>query len=340
MAILNTDPRTEGSAAPPADGNAALAQTVALVQQQCQEILAQVKAMRDELSRLSVREGELRAVLERATEMDAHLDRLKKTLRKTTMAQRVTAAIEGAEYHREPFPYTIIDNFLPAVFYDALLAGIPPVELFESKPMGKQHLDVPFSLAPLYSQRIWRFMANELIPHVITPAIVAKFRAEIDDWIRRNWPDLPPESIELRGSGGRIMYRRRGYRILPHRDPKWSFITCILYLARPGDDETWGTQVYAVDNDKEAKSAAPYWIDEKNCRLVEDVGFLPNRLLVFLNSEGAHGAFIPPDAQPADLQRYIYQFRLGPTLDWIAKLKSMLPEDRQGLWAGKALVDY
>src|SRR5688500_12057567 len=98
MAVLKTDPMAEGNASAPAgDSNAALAHTVALVQQQCQEILAQVKAMREEMSQLSVREGELRAVLERATEMDAHLDRLKKTLRKTTMAQRVQAAIEGAE---------------------------------------------------------------------------------------------------------------------------------------------------------------------------------------------------------------------------------------------------
>lgn len=27
-------------------------------------------------------------------------------------------------------------------------------------------------------------------------------------------------------------------------------------IARPGDDETWGTQLYAVDEDREAKSAA------------------------------------------------------------------------------------
>jgi hypothetical protein len=317
-----------------------LEQTVALLQQQSQEILAQIKAMREELAQVSVREGELRAVLERATEMDAHLERLKKTLRKTTMAQKVTSAIENAEYHRTPFPYTVIDHFLPSVFYDALLTGIPPVELFESKPIGKQHLDVPFAMAPLYSQRVWRYMANDLIPHVITPALLAKFRVEIDTRIRRNWPDLPPESIELRGSGGRIMYRRRGYRIRPHRDPKWSFITCILYLAFPGDDESWGTQMYAVKDDREATSAAPYWIDEKDCTMVEDVKFVPNRLVVFLNSDGAHGAFIPPDAQPENLRRYIYQFRIGPTLDWIAKLKSMLPEERQSLWAGKALVDY
>ena len=29
--------------------------------------------------------------------------------------------------------------------------------------------------------------------------------------------------------------------------------------------------------------------------MVEDVKFIPNRMAVFLNSDGAHGAFIPPD---------------------------------------------
>ena len=178
------------------------------------------------------------------------------------------------------------------------------------------------------------------MPNVIAPAILTKFRPHINDWISRNWPDLDPESVELHGSGGRIMLRRRGYRIRPHRDPKWSFITCILQLARPGDNETWGTQILAVDQDQEAKNAAPYWIDEKHCRLVEDVGFRRNRLIVFLNSTGAHAAQIPPDAEPENLQRYIYQFRVGPTLDAIARLKSLLPEERQPLWAGKALIDY
>jgi len=338
MAVFKTDSSPDRGVNQP--DHAALAESVTLVQQQCEEILQQVKAMNDQLSQLTARESELRAVLERATEMDAHLDRLRKTLRKTTMAEQVGAAIGRAALHLDPFPYAVIDDFVPAVFYDALLKGIPPIELFEHKPAGKQHLDVPFALAPLYSQRVWQYMAGELVSKIITPAIIAKFRVQIDEWIARNWPELPPESVDLHGSGGRIMFRRRGYRILPHRDPKWSFITCILYLARPGDDEAWGTQLYAVDADREAKNAAPYWIDEKDCRLVEDVKFRPNRLLVFLNSAGAHGAFIPADAQPETLERYIYQFRVGPTVDAIAKLRSMLPEERQPLWAGKALVDY
>jgi hypothetical protein len=307
---------------------------------QLEAMAAQIATLREELSEVRRREAELRAVLERETVLDAQLDRLDKTLRKTTMAEKVTAAIERTPLKLEPCPYAVIDDLLPQIFYDSLLTGIPPVELFEHKPIGKQHLDLPFDLAPLYSRRVWRYMCAEMVPKVISTALVAKFRPHIDDWIRRNWPDIDPQSVELHGSGGRIMFRRRGYRIRPHRDPKWSFITCILYLARPGDSETWGTQMYAVDEDQEAKNAAPYWIDEKQCRLVEDVGFRPNRLLVFLNSTGAHGAHIPAESQPEMLQRYIYQFRVGPTVDAIAKLRSMLPEERQPLWAGKALVDY
>lgn len=335
MATLNSDTDVAG----PADAGAGAVGPVALVQQQCNDILEQVKAMRHELSQLALRESELRAVIERDTELDSQADRLRKTLRRTTSVEKVAAALDGATLHLDPFPYIVVDDLAPPGLYNALLRGIPPVELFDNKPAGKTHLDVPFALAPIYSQRVWQYMASEIVAKVITPRIIDKFRSQIDEWIVRNWPDLQPESVELHGTSGRIMFRRRGYRILPHRDPKWSFITCIFYLARPGDDEAWGTQIYAVDEDSEARSAAPYWIDEKACRLVKDVKFRPNRLLAFLNSVGAHGAHIPADAQPETLERYIYQFRVGPTPAAISLLKSMLPEERQPLWAGKALVD-
>jgi len=74
-------------------------------------------------------------------------------------------------------------------------------------------------------------------------------------------------------------------------------------------------------------------------RQERDVPFRRNTALVFLNSHGAHGAFIPEHAEPADLQRYIYQFRIGPTKTAIQKLVAMLPEERRPAWEGK-LVDY
>ena len=317
-----------------------LAQSVSLIQRQCEEILNRLDAMREELSQLAVRESELRVILERNTEYEGQLDRLDKVIGKKATPDWIVAAIAGASLQLEPFPYTVIDRVLPGYLYDALLRGLPPVELFPTKVDGKQQLAVPFSLAPTYSQRVWTYLVDDVIPTLIAPSIIEKFRARIDEWILRNWPEVDPRSVELRGSGGRIMLRRRGYRIRPHRDPKWSFITCILYLARSGDDETWGTQLYAVDGDEEAKDAAPFWINDNRCRLIEDVSFQPNRLLVFLNSGGAHGAHIPEDGQPENLERYIYQFRVGPSVEAVSMLKSMLPEERQALWSGKALVDY
>ena len=314
-------------------------QQVRAVEERCQEIVRQLATANERLSQLTQRESELRAVLERDVELERHRDHLNNVLDRKGTANAVQAAIEDARLHLEPCPYTVIDDLLPSGLYTCLLRGIPPVQLFANKPKGRQHLSPPFALAPMYSQRIWSYMATELVASVITPHIISKFRESIDAWISANWPDLQPSAVPLHGSGGRLMFNQRGYTILPHRDPKWGFLTCILYLARPGDSESWGTQLYAVDGDEQATSAAPYWIDPTRCRLAEDVAFRPNRLLVFLNSTGAHGAHIPDD-QPEGLERYIYQFRIGPSTDTVSMLKSKLTEDRQPLWAGKARVDY
>ena len=48
---------------------------------------------------------------------------------------------------------------------------------------------------------------------------------------------------------------------------------------------------------------------------------------------------IPDNAEPADLERYAYQVRIGPTRSAITALMAMLPERRKAAWAGK-LSDY
>jgi hypothetical protein len=316
-----------------AEDDGALAQALGDLKAQNEQLASQVKVLRDQVARLQ-------AVAERDTEREPILDKLAKVIGKQANPERVEAAVDAAELRLEPFPHTVIDGLLPITLYRSLLNGIPPVELFLNNDGGKPHLPVPFTLAPAYSQRVWHFVAGQLVPDVIAPRLIQKFRASIDDWITRNWPDIDPGSVQLQGSEGRIMFRSRGYRIRPHRDPKWSFLTCILYLARPGDDPSWGTQQYHVDGDKEAQNVAPHWIDDKQCRLADDVKFVPNRLLVFLNSVGAHGASIPPDAEPPNLERYIYQFRIGPTLETKQLLMSKLSKERQPLWSGRSSGDY
>ena len=312
---------------------------IAALERQCSEMVAELKTMNDHLSRLMRRESQLRAVLDRDAELERYQTKLDDTLARPGVQSHIEVSMRKAVLHRDPFPYAVIDDVFPDDLYNSLLRGLPPLELFADRPINKQQLQVPFRFAPAYSRRVWHHLTSVVVPNWFVPAVIAKFREPLDEWLKLNWPAVPPESVEFQSSNGRILLRRRGYRIPPHRDPKWGFLTCILYLARRDDSESWGTQIYRVDGDEEARGAAPHWIDSARCRQVGEIAFRSNRILVFLNSVGAHGAYIPDDAEPPELERYIFQFRVAPTVESIGVLKATLPDDRRALWAGKA-ADY
>lgn len=308
---------------------------IARLERQCAEILSEMQALNGRLAESARREAQLRAIVQRDIALEDRLAELDQVLA-DSRSNHIARVIDRAQLELQPFPYIVVDDVLPRELYWALIRGLPPIELFSDRPTNKQQLTVPLHFAPAYSRRVWQFLTDVVIPEFVMPAVVNKFRAALDDWIERNWPEAPPDTVTLNSSDGRIILRRRGYRIPPHRDPKWTFITGILYLARRGDSETWGTQLYTVDDDAEAQGIAPHWIDPARCRTVGEVAFRPNRMLIFLNSFGAHGASIPEDAQPEDLERYIYQFRIAPTVEAMATLQQSLTEDRRALWAGKA----
>jgi hypothetical protein len=254
----------------------------------------------------------------------------------------VERAFASSTLHADPFPHAVVEQIFPPPFYDAVLRAIPPVELFDGAE-NKQRMVVPFAMAPAYSRRVWGFLLDVVVDQMIGPAMIRMFKAPLVQWLEATWPGRGAQVVEsgggLQSTDGRILLRRRGYVIAPHRDPKWGFVTCLLYLARPGDSEAWGTQLYDVTDDTEATGIAPLWIPPDRCRLIKDVPFRPNTALLFMNFLGAHGAQVPADAEPADLERYIYQFRVGPTGSSIRRLLEMMPPDRRALWSGKA-VDY
>ena len=239
---------------------------IAALERQCAEIASQLKTLNDHLSSLTRRESQVRAVLERDAELDRYQSKLDDTLAKSGTAAHIERAIREAELHGDPLPYTVIDSVFPDDLYTCLLRGLPPLELFADRPTNKQQLQVPFRLAPDYSRRVWRHLTSVVVPEYVVPAVIAMFREPLDRWLRLNWPEVSPDAVEFQSSDGRILLRRRGYRIPPHRDPKWGFLTCILYLARRDDSERWGTQIYRVEGDEEARGAAPHWIDPARCR--------------------------------------------------------------------------
>ena len=304
-----------------------------------ESLTAEVRKLQKEVQTLTLRESQLRSVMRADAAFETELAGLAAHLDEKRVAAHIAEAIDRSELKLHPFPHIIVQNVFPDGFYEALVRGIPPVELFGDKPFNKQQLKVPFGLAPEYSRRVWNFFVYRIASRSLQRALVDKFREPLVEWISRHWPRLagnpfgPP--MEFHTADGRIMLRGRGYRIRPHRDPKWGFLTCLLYLARDTDSESWGTQLFSVAEDRPARGAAPHWIDPAQCTHVADVPFRRNSMLVFLNSTGAHGAQIPDDAEPADLERYIYQCRVGPNSESIRKLMAELKEEEAVMWAGK-----
>jgi len=301
--------------------------------------LETTRELQQQLAALTVRESQLRAVMRTDVEQKEARRRLRTVLDLPRIVSHVQRSVAAAELRLDPFPHCVVSRVLPEDFYDALLEGIPPEELFGDRSFNKQHLTVPFAVAPRYSRRVWAYMAQVVLKEALQPALVEKFRVPLAEWISANWPDLAPDPLgppmDFKVSDGRILLRGRGYVIPPHRDPKWGFLTTILYLAGPKDSEAWGTQLFSVGDDPEAKGAAPHWIDVGACRGRVDVPFRRNTALVFLNSIGAHGAHIPEDAKPDNLRRYVYQFRIGPSPASMRALVELLPSERRALWAGK-----
>jgi hypothetical protein len=306
--------------------------------EQNRQLEATVQALAHEVESLGLRESQLAAIYRADVEMEPYLRQLPSILDAEAIVAHVRCSLARSALRLDPFPHIVVDSFLPSDFHDAVIRGLPPPEMFAGKPVNKQRVVVPFEMAPAYSRRVWGFLLEEVLDRVVADLVVEKFRAPLDAWLRSDWPaggDSPSARLRFQTTDGRILLRTQGYHIPPHRDPKWGFITCLLYLARAGDSESWGTQLFSVDDDGEAADINPLWIPSERCRLHSEVAFRRNSMLIFLNSHGAHGATIPVDAQPPRLERYVYQFRIGPRAESIRAMMRELPPDRRSFWAGK-----
>ena len=294
-------------------------------QQRLERQLAQSAA----ISRLDVKQRDL-------------IERLPEVLDEARVCAHIAAAIAHATVHDDPFPFMVVDNLVPRDVYRLLLRAIPPVEFFGDADPIKQNLRIPFDNGPRLATEVWQFVDHAIAHRTIVPAVTARFANALS----RHYDALFGSALAPRAaglpqspSGGRLMLRRPGYRLAPHRDPKRTMLTCLLYLARPGDDEAYGTELYRVDNERESSYTQTYYPEEEGCRceLVHTVPYRPNSMLVFLNGRGAHGAHIPASA-PGGLERFAYQFYVGPGGDELSALIAELPQEKRDLWQDKRLA--
>ncbi len=303
---------------------------------QVDDIRDQARELREALNLVDVRTQQLIALQRGNVAQRQAVDEARAALVPERILPHVRDAILRAEIHTDPFPHCLVHDWLPADIYDLMLAALPPAVFFADRPRHRQQVTVPPVVAPDLSYLVWDFIAREVVTRAAGPALYERFEPHLDRYIRslmatsEDWHG----HVDMHSSDGRILLRRPGYVIEPHRDPGWGFLTCLVYLAKPGDNKEWGTQLYRVRGDEQAPDETAFYVDKSQCELARAVPYRRNTMLVFLNGTGAHGASIPADAQPPDLERYLYQFRLGPTpaaIKWL--LERMSPEER-ARWDG------
>jgi hypothetical protein len=168
------------------------------------------------------------------------------------------------------------------------------------------------------------FLEEALIPRMMVPALLEKLTPYIRDfYIREYGSERGPAlaAIPHEATRGRLMLRRPGYHLDPHLDPKRVVFTCLLYFARPGDSEAYGTTFFRMSGTPTIDRTNTFYPETQGirCDPVKMVPFRPNSAVAFLNWGGAHGADIPKDA-PKDTERYSYQFYVSPEPSALAAL--------------------
>jgi hypothetical protein len=249
------------------------------------------------------------------------------------VCDHVRRVICSAVIADDPFPHAVLSNVLPDSVHEHMVAALPPSVFFDDRPLHKARiLRVPLTLAPAYSRRVWNFLAR-VASEAMAPVLLEQFRSHIDQYIALFGSGIADQPVNFKVMDGRLLLRRAGYVIPPHRDPRWGFLTMLLYVVRPGETEAYGTQLYHVPNDADPQTTGQvHYFEPEDCELVRHVPFRSNTALIFLNSRGAHGASIPPEA-PAGTERYVYQLRVGPDTESAGRIVTSMTEESRLAWA-------
>jgi hypothetical protein len=303
-----------------------------------------VKTLQRELSHVQAELAELRrahqalAVKDWTQSREPLLAGLDARLSLEPIRAHILDAVERATVSTDPTTHAVIENILPPDFYELVNAAIPPAELFPSRDPVKQdfHLDEHLEDAPPLTRRVWRFFDEDVVAGILAPALHHRFRGAVVDHYAETAGGgfgARAAAIPHRGFAGRLHLRRPGYHLKPHLDPKRVVITGLVYFARPGDSEAYGTQLFRVGKPFTSSTTGKFYPEDEGLpvELARTVPFRPNTLFAFVNSKAAHGATLPADAPLRE--RYAYQFYVKPRDGDLKKLLLELPPESRTNWA-------
>ncbi|MGH9721678.1 MAG: hypothetical protein ACRD8O_15840 [Bryobacteraceae bacterium] len=261
-----------------------------------------------------------------------------------SFATYLREAVADAPLVTDPGPHMVIADLLPVEIYAHLLDTMPPPEVFDVADKVKANFDPSRTAnAPARSREAWSWFHTDIVAGLLTPILLEAFRPSLAVAYQALFgPPFADAALNLAHHAfqGRLMLRRPGYRLRPHRDKKIATLTGLIYFARSGDSREYGTELYRILDDQHAPFRKTYYPEAHGGRaeFVRTVPFVGNAALVFMNVPGmAHGASIPPDAPQSE--RYAYQFYVGPLKSELMQLVRRLPPEQAATWNAKISDD-
>ena len=253
-------------------------------------------------------------------------------------------AVAAATLETNPGAYMVVQDVLPRDMYALLLDTMPPPDGFDIADSVKANFDPErTTIAPERSRETWQWFQRDVVDGVLTPLLLDRFHPHLVDAYRDLFgADLLDEALGLpkHAFRGRLMLRRPGYRLKPHRDMRIAALTGLIYFARPGDSAQYGTDLYRINNDQQAPTMKTFY--PESCGAIAEhvraVPFVGNAALIFMNAPGmAHGASIPRDATQAT--RYAYQFYVGPPKDEYGRLIRRMTPAQQAAYGAAGTAE-
>jgi hypothetical protein len=235
---------------------AQLGRTGERLQGQIDALGAELATVREQLQVVTRKEQQLRAVIETEYALNDQLIRFDALVRELPLAEHVQAAIAAAPLQGGPSPRLVVDGLLPAEYYDALVAALPPEGVAGAAP-GAGEIPLPLDFAPRYSTEVWRHMAQVVADGIMKPAIFARFQDALTARLRETLPALgshPLERVRLTCAGDRLLSGGgSSARNAPRTVQETGFITCRVHVAPGGE----GNRADAYLSGAVADAAAP-----------------------------------------------------------------------------------
>lgn len=206
---------------------------------------------------------------------------------------------KNGKYNNYPFPYIIIDNALPADYYNELDLAFPNYEKIINKRQYFQNFayrkNAAESLSDKGIPKIWKSFVRYHTSYNFVKEIFHIFGKDIIN----NYPPMKNNLVQEHHCGIRFLEKNdfnldtqfvintpvdeKSSVIEPHLDNPIEFFAGLLYMRNIDDNSEGGnlcTYKFKKDPIFYGKSRVKY----DNVDLIEEIEYKPNRLVFFINT--------------------------------------------------------